>query len=449
MRIEAGCDIINVMEIDGLSKQAVSQDDVAAAIEFAADFSRELQRYKGRLTGTAQETACARAIRSRLEEETDTPVRMEAFKARPALGRGCFFMLGIWFLLSYTIYYVSFAGGRLAGILLTLIALINFAVGSIIILLLFLGNKKLSGILSEQVSYNVVGECCKNRDRDVKERVIVIADYHDAVQGSMLRDYGLMRRLTVLLCPISAAVFVIFCILKMAIGTGGADASVKISVFTVVPAVLGVMGVVATLFHYSPSPRYAKIPNGLAICTAMATYAYFAEQPRLVPDDVRIVYASFGGENSSHSGAEAFIKAHPDFRDARVICIGDMSGSELKIAEYDPIRRLNFSTKLTSSVSGVAHEQGTEITTVPHRTFAQKLSQLHGYPSTAFAKQGVQSTTLMSIGEYVDDKIESKMFKLAVGTVFRLFGEIPVQKEDPSAEDSKAEQTEMRTISSK
>ena len=437
------------MDIDSLSKQTISNEDIAAEIDFTADFSRELQRYKGRLTGTAQETACARAIRSRLEAETDTPVRMEAFKAKPALGRGCFFMLGIWFLLSYALYYVSFAGGRLVGILLTLVALFNFAIGSVIILLLFLGNKKLSGILSDEISYNVVGECCKNRDRDVKERVIVIADHHDAVQGSILRDYGLIRRLTVLLCPISAAVFVLFCILKMAIGTESPDASVKISVFTVVPAVLGVMGVVATLFHYSPFARHAKIPNGLSICTAMATYAYFAEQPELLPDDVRLVYASFGGENSAHSGAEAFIKAHPEFHNAAVICIGDVSGSEVKIAEYDPIRRLEFSTQLTSSVSGVAHEQGVEISTIPHRTLLQALSQLHGYPSTAFAKHNVRSTTLMSLGEYVDDKTESKMFKLAVGTVFRLFDDIPVQKDGSSATSLHLGQAEMRAISSK
>lgn len=443
-----GCGIISVMENEGLTKQVVSEENVAAAIEFAADFSRQLQHFKGRLTGTAQETACARAIRSRLEAETDVPVRMEAFKARPALGRGCFFMLGIWFLLSYALYYVSFAGGRLAGILLTLVALVNFSVGSIIILLLFLGNKKLSGILSEDVSYNVVSECCKNRDRDVKERVIVIADNHDAVQGSILRDYGLIRRLTVLLCPISAAVFVVFCVLKMAIGTEAPDASVKISVFTVVPAVLGVFGVVATLFHYSPFARHAKISNGLSICTAMAVYAYFAEQPELMPDDVRLVYASFGGENSAHSGAEAFIKAHPDLRDARVICIGDIDGAELKIADYDPIRRLTFSTELTSAVSGVAYEQGIEISTVPHGNFVQKMAGLHGYLGTAFAKEGVQSTTLISRGEFVDEKSVGRMFTLAVGTVFRLFDDIPVRKDDVP-ETSKEEHTVMHTISSK
>lgn len=432
-----------------LDRQAVSQESAAEAVEFVSEFSHELSRYKGRVTGSAQETACARAIRARLEEETDSPVRMEAFKTHPSLGRGCFYLLGIWFLVSYALYYVSFAGGRVAGILFTAVALVNFLVGVTVISLLFMGNKKLSALLGAGVSYNVVGEFSKNRDRDVKERVIIVADAHDAPRGSMLKDYGILRRLTVWLCPLSAAIFVLFCILKMAIGTSEPDVSTKVTLLSVIPAISGVSGIVVTSLHYSPSAKHSKLPNGISTCVAMATYSYFAEQPELLPDDVRVVYASFGGENSVHSGAEAFIKAHPEFADARVLCIGDIDGAELKLAEYDPIRRLDFSTQIASAVSGAAYDLGEAVTTIPHGTPAQKISQLHGYISTPFAQNGVQSATITGLGECLDENVVKRVFLLSVGTVFRLIKDIPVPKAESPEKAAASVETEIRAISSK
>ncbi len=443
------CAIIKFMDIMELSKQKISEESVGAALEFAHDFSHRLQKIEGRLPGTEEETECARTIRSRLEEETDVPVRLEAFRARPSLGRGSFYMLGLWYILSYVIYYISFIGGRLAGILITLVALLNFLIGCTVILLLFLGAKRPSALLRQEISYNVVSEFPKNRDKDVKERVIVIADNHDAMQGSVLRDYGILRRLTVWLSPISAFVFILFCILKMAIGTEAPDESAKITLLTVIPAVLGVMGVVVTLLHYSPLKRHAKPSNGISTCVAMATYSYFAEQPELLPDDVRIVYASFGAENAGHGGEEAFCRAHPEFADAYVICLAEMAGGELKLAEYDPIRRLGFSTQLASSLSGAAHELGEEVSTVPHGGFAQKLSQLHGYMSTPFAKAGVNSATLLSVGDRPSEDLTRRLFMLTVNAVFRLFSDIAPIKADAKYAPEPSTDAQMHTISSK
>lgn len=434
--------------MDGISKSAISEESVAEAAEFVAEFSHELQGYAARLTGTPQETACARAIRVRLEQETGVPVRMEAFKAKPSLGRGSFYLLGVWFLLSYAIYYVSFVGGRLAGILIALVALLNFVAGGVVIMLLFLGEKKLSALLGNAISYNVVSEVSKSREHSSKQRVIVVADCHDAENGSILRDYGLIRRLTALLCPISAFVFVLFCVLKMAIGTSAPNASVKISVFTVVPAVLGVIGIVATLLHYSPFAKHAKTPNGISTCVAMATYAYFAEQPELIPDDVRMVYASFGAENSAHGGAEAFVKAHPEFAGADVLCFGEIKGAQFKIAEYDPVGRLSYSAQMVSALSGAARELGDDVSLVPHGTIAQGVRQIHGYPSSAFARAGVQSATLLSDGEIVDDSVVGRLFLLSASVVLKLFKEMPAPKAD-SIETPASTDAQMRPISSK
>lgn len=211
----------------------------------------------------------------------------------------------------------------------------------------------------------------------------------------------------------------------------GVDTTAKISALAVLPAPTGVLGTIAMLFLYSPLARHAKQNGGYATCIAMATYAYFAEQPDLLPDDMCIVYASFGGENSGRGGSAAFIKAHPEFASAYVLCIGDVEGDSPKIADYDPLCRMQFSTAVTSAISAAAHEQELAISTVPHATLRQKLSRLNGFLSSGFAKANMSSATLLAMGdgEVTEDTLK-QMFRLSVSAVFKLFKEIPPVKEE-------------------
>ena len=55
----------------------LSSDDVDDACDFVEDFSEKLGDLKGRLTGTAEETATARLIRDRLHMETSAKVRLK------------------------------------------------------------------------------------------------------------------------------------------------------------------------------------------------------------------------------------------------------------------------------------------------------------------------------------------------------------------------------------
>ena len=333
------CGYNTSMDIFDVENSVVSTEALHDAVGFISEFSVELQQYDNRITGSASETACARAIRSRLADETDATVRLEAYRSFPLLGRGSLPFFGLWYLLCYVLYFVSFAGNITAGILLTVLALAVFAVGSGVMTALYFNKKRFKKFLSQKVSYNVVSEFSKNTDKLKKERVFIIADNHDATLGNFVTDYRLMSKIAHIFVPLTAAVFVLFCILKMAIGT---DSEVKITAFTVIPAVVGVLGVTVTLLRFSPFERHAKQNNGVATSVAMATYAYFAEQPDILPEDVRIVYASFGGENSAHGGSDAFVKSHPEFADAHVLCIGDIDSSEFKIAERNAIRRIEY-----------------------------------------------------------------------------------------------------------
>ena len=421
------------METTEISKTAIPKEVSDAAVNFVGSFSKELDKLPHRIAGSEEETACARMIRSRLHSETDADVRLEAFRATPSLGRGVFPMFGVWFLLSYLIYYLTFIGNRLSGILVTLFAALFFLTGVGIILAIYYGDRRLKGLLKKKISYNVVSEFSKNKSSDVKDRVIVIADNHDLKHGSILKDYGTLRKLALLATPVAAALFVIFCILKMAIGTEEPYLSAKITLFVIIPAVPGVFGTASAFMHYSPFARHAKRGNGVSTCLAMATYSYFAEQPDLLPDDVKIVYASFGSENAGHDGSQAFKAAHPKFLNAYVLCIGDIAGNDIKLAEANPFGKKQFSTQMTLDISSATHDIGMTLTTVPHRTLSQKLENVHGFMSAAFAESGIHSTTLIGCGDGKPDEEDiSKLFSLTVGTVFNLFKSVP-----PIADDNK------------
>ncbi|MDE6303174.1 MAG: hypothetical protein K2M36_06280, partial [Clostridia bacterium] len=362
------------MEIFDVENSVIPTEALNEGVEFITEFSGELQQYGNRITGSVGETACARAIRSRLSEETDASVRLEAYRAYPLLGRGTLPFFGLWYLLCYVLYFVSFAGGRLAGILLTLLALAVFAVGTTVMALMYFNKNRLRKIMAQKVSYNVVSEFSKNTDKLKKERVFIIADNHDATLGNFITHYRLMSKIAHVLVPLTAIVFVLFCIIKMAVGI---DTPAKVSALAVIPAVIGVIGIAVTLLRFSPFERHAKQNNGIATSVAMATFAYFAEQPDLIPDDVRIVYASFGGENSGHGGSEAFVKAHPEFSGAQVLCLGDIESADIKIAERNAIRRISYSTPFVSIIRSSAHEQKIEITAMANDNISQKLKSIH------------------------------------------------------------------------
>ena len=401
----------------------INKEDMQSAMDFVEEFSHELSKYPHRITASKDETACARAIRNRLHDETDAKTRLEAFNTPPLLGRGSSLLLGIWYALCYVVYFVSFAGGRVAGALVTLVSLVMFLSGGNVLILMYLGSRKAGKILPKKVSYNVVSESCKD-EKNVKN-TLVICDNHDATLGSPIKDFNLVRKLSMIIAPLSVFVFVLFCILKMAIGTQGDNVAAKISAFTILPFVSGIFGIAAFVLHFSPMERFARENNGVATAVAMATYAYFAEQPELLADKTKIVYVSFGAENSGHGGSNAFLEAHPEFASAKVLAIGDVLSDNFQVAERDALRNIDFSIDVVSAVHASAIEQGITVSTMPHDSFLHKFNSLHGFISNAFAKNGNPTATILAKDYSKRDKSLSKsdlenLFSLCVGAAMKI-----------------------------
>lgn len=437
------------METFDVTKSVVSAEDMMDGVDFIDDFSNELAGYPNRLTGTEQETACARAIRNRLHDESEVKTRLEAYYATPLLGRGALAFVGVWYLASLVLYYISFAGGRVAGALLTALALVAFLSGSAAFMSLFFGKKTFAGLLGKRVSYNVVSEFSKTTDKTAKQRTFIIVDNHDAKLGGFFGDIGAFRKLTILISPISAFLFVLFCIIKMAVGF---DTIAKITALAVLPAIFGLLGAFSIFTHYSPFVRHARQNNGVATSVAMATYAYFAENSDKLPDDAKIVYVSLGGENSAHGGSQAFVRSHPEYADAKVLCLQYIRSGNVQIAECDAVRNIKFSTPIVSMVRSSAHEQGVSVEVVPHDTPKQKIASLHGYTSNAFAKAGIEAASIVATGEsdhVLDRNDVEKLFSLTVGALEKLMAEKQETKQAEVDVASKSSDMEIKDVKGK
>lgn len=427
----------------------INKEDMQSAMDFVEEFSHELSKYQHRITASKDETACARAIRNRLHDETDAKTRLEAFNAPTLLGRGSFLLLGIWYALCYVVYFVSFAGGRVAGALVTLLSLVMFLSGGSVLVLMYLGNRKAGKILPKKVSYNVVSESCKD-EKNVKN-ILVICDNHDATLGSPIKDFNLVRKLSMIIAPLSVFIFVLFCILKMAIGTQGDNVAAKISAFTILPFVSGIFGIAAFVLHFSPMERFARENNGVATAVAMATYAYFAEQPELLADNTKIVYVSFGAENSGHGGSNAFLEAHPEFASAKVLAIGDVLSDNFQVAERDALRNIDFSIDVVSAVHASAIEQGITVSTMPHDSLLHKFNSLHGFISDAFAKNGNPTATILAKDYSKRDKSLSKsdlenLFSLCVGAAMKIMAKEDVTPKTIESAIATAPSSEMKIV---
>ncbi|MBR7162625.1 MAG: hypothetical protein IKD35_01480 [Clostridia bacterium] len=403
----------------------VSQDDLDDACDFVTDFCEELEEHQGRLTGTPEETATARLIRDRLHSETSARVRLEAYKARPIAGRGSLSLLGFWFGLCLILYYLSFVKNDISAVILTVFALVLFVAGAIAILLLFIGKGgKLNNLLPQKVSYNVVSERCPSCCEASKERTIIVCTNHDAVLGNALYDFAKLRKFALIMVPITALIFIASCIAKASIADPVKDIA-ALTTLTIIPFLSSVAGISVLITHFSLSKKHARDRGGVATSVALATYAYFVENPHLLPNDVRIVFASFGGENSSHGGSKAFVEAHSEFAGAKVLAISDILDNNFAVYTGDHFLKIKHSREILDAISLSARECEVALRTYDNNSTINRMSCLHGSISNAFAKAHIQSATITAkhreaIEGVVHRDDVAKLFALSVTTVHHL-----------------------------
>lgn len=403
----------------------VSQDDLDDACDFVTEFCEELEDHKGRLTGTAEETATARLIRDRLHSETNARVRLEAYKARPIEGRGSLSLLGIWYALCIALYYLSFVKHDLSAVILTIFSLVLFIAGAIAILMLFIGKGgKLAKLLPTKVSYNVVSERCPSCCEASKERTVIVCTNHDAVLGNALYDFTRLRRFALITIPISVLMFIACCIVKVVL----AEQITRIAIITsltIAPFLSAMAGIAVLITHFSFAKKHSRDRGGVATSVALATYAYFVENPHLLPDDVRIVFASFGGENSAHGGSRAFVKAHTEFGNAKVLAISDILDNNFATYTGDHFLKIKHSEQVLNAIYESAKECDVVLKTYDKKPLINKLSCLHGSISNAFAEADIRSATITAKHKEAIEGIVrrndiAKLFALSVTTMHHL-----------------------------
>lgn len=403
-----------------LSVQQEREDEKEKVNEACEELVKSLADYADGLTSTSEETACARKLRDELSPYA--PTRMEAFRTPPYAGRNCCGLLGVSYFLAALFYFVSFGGDRADGVVLVLVALGIFVLGGLAGAAAFLGARKAVRCLyPKKVSYNVFSESIPVR-RQQGSRLVVIASNHDASPGSFFVNFGLVRKVVFAIVPVSAVLFVLFCLVKLCVGS---DTVSKITSLTVIPFINAVAGITALVLHFSPFQRHARENNGISTAVSVEVYRKLLRFPELLPEGTRVCFVSFGGENSAHAGSRAFAAAHPELKGAVAAVIGDIDGCNVALLRKDALRGKEFSHTAQEALFDAVDNTGVPCLMPPCDGFKSKLNALHGYAAEALAGVGCDCAyfTAKSYGSSGGDfrrEDSAGLAALVLGTVVRM-----------------------------
>lgn len=367
----------------GESKSLVSEQNRTSAEEYCRALTAGLAEFQGRLATSRAEKECARYLRDEAGGVATT--RLEAFKASPLAGRTASALMAAAYFLALVFFFVSFAGDRAAGIGLTALSLAVLVAGMTATGGVFLGSRKLCALLPGKVAYNVFSESFPSRKQE-KGKILVIAATHSSAAGSYFANFALVRKVVFVAVPSSLALFVLMCILKMALGT---ETVATVVVFAIFPCIFAAAGIVPLALHFSFSPRHVRENNDAGVAAALCTYRHFLAHPEQLPEGTRVCFASFGAEYAAHAGSRAFAAAHPETAGGKAVVFGDITGADFKFVRKDALRDKVFSRTAVTAAEKAAERCGITCAATPADDgLKSKLNALHGYAAEALAGAG-------------------------------------------------------------
>lgn len=375
--------VLSCADTAGAESNVLSEENITSAEEYCRSLTANLVEFQGRLATARSEKECARFLRDEACGAATT--RLEAFKASPLAGRTASALMAVAYFLALVVFFVSFAGDRAAGIGVTALSLGVLVAGIAVTGGMFLGSRRLCSVLPGRVAYNVFSENFPSKKQE-KGKILVIAATHSSAPGSYFANFDRVRKVVFVALPCSLVSFVLFCILKMALGT---DTTAEIVVFAIFPCVCAAAGIVPLALHFSFSARHVRENNDAGVAAALCAYRYFLSHPEALPEGTRVCFASFGAEYAAHAGSRAFAAAHPEIAGGKAVVFGDITGDSFKFVRKDALRGKVFSRTAMTSVEKATEKCGIKCAAVPaDESIKSKLNALHGYSAEALASAG-------------------------------------------------------------
>lgn len=319
--------------------------------------------------GSAEEIACARAIRDGIGKSQGIRASMQAFKACRTSGVGAFIPWLTLDALTAAIYLLSYAL-RQAGAILSIAVTVTFALLLIPTVLCFFGRFTK---LPSTVSYNVIGE--RAGDADGLRRTVAIATSHGARHTAFVSEAFLSNAICsalLLLCGIIS-----ICI-RLCTAYDGWHAFIFL-----LPAVAEIAAILLSLLALRGDKA-----NCIDIALAVRLYSELAES---AADGVRLMFVSLGAEGASHAGAKALLKAHPELTNAEVLCLDGIGSGGIRV-----IAAKNGSEGLVSRVLDCADREELGVMRVSHEAYSDRHRGAAGYIERTFAEAGACTVAITS-----------------------------------------------------
>ncbi|MDR3263499.1 MAG: M28 family peptidase [Clostridiales bacterium] len=362
-------------------------------------FVKKFEKHGPRLPGSEEEQRAAEALVKEVQLQTGLDAKKEEFVVHPTSGVGAIPYLG----------YLSYAA--LLFYFLTLIPALNVVFG--IVSLVFMSCMWIFAVthvfryktwfdflFKKSVSNNVVAELpARSGKHDV---TIIYSGHLDTSWNWNMAAYGNPAKMIPLTAAgiVATVTFAVFTYIKVIGGLALGDYPVMI----IVPAICGIFFLPLCLFlsYNKKKASPGAMDNLTGIGLALETVKYYKNNPKALPDNVRVFFAGLGSEEAGLRGSFAYVKAHLGKDDiltpgkTYVVNIDSVADKEHFEVVQGDLWQTSFFNK---DICNLAFDAMTETGVNPKRI----LNPIGGCDSTPFHKKGIDTCTLAAQNPVASD----------------------------------------------
>lgn len=383
-------------ETTQLNQSEISEMDVKRANIIAQTFVEKVETVApARITSTRDEKKSALKIRELYHKVLGLPSRMEPFTVRPLAGRFGIPILGVVYAVALAFYIMGvLIVHPVSYFFLTLAMALTFIDGTLFAVQVLMDRNTFNFIYPKRTSYNVLSTI---EARNSAEYTLVLGSHYDSDMDRsnfvmFFKDKNLPKWLAMLLRFLSfLSVPTLFITTIAAICLPGRGVADNAFLF-LFPTIFCGLAIFYLITYFSYKKRNGTIGReglqGAALTLAVADYLRL--HPESVPDNCRIIVASFGSKECGAKGSEQLILQHYGSDDLLInpVClnfqkVGDNGNN---VIQGDKQFKLNYDLKISNIAYNTLKKEGLNPQFMYNKTMVTD--------STPFARRKIPSVTL-------------------------------------------------------
>lgn len=384
-----------------------------------------------RFGSSRDEKNSALKIREFYHKTLGLPSRMEPFTVRPLAGRFGIPVLGV----VYAVALLFFILGEVIphpvhNMFLAFAMFSTLCAAVLFVVQVYMNKNTFNFLYPKQTSYNVATAIDAE---DEAEYTLVLGSHYDSDMDRadaflFLRDKNLPKWLSLaikIIVLLSVPTLFVCSMVSMFMPSGSTGARAFLFLFPVIFCGISIFYFV-TYFSYKRGNSRKGRSNLTAAGISLAVADYLRQHPECVPENCKIVVATFGSQFCGAKGSEQFVLQHagndPEVIKPAIIDFRDVTGGGTKVIFGEHQQKINFDRNLSNEVYNSLKEDGQSPVFENNRSMFTDASPfaVRKIPSTAF---------ILNADLSADEPSFDETFTAAANATIRVLGYLKEEHE--------------------